>query len=421
MILPGQRIGFRSLVMAACVLIALLGRSSAQAKPKIESTPTGSAEAHLGKGYDALKEDRYEVAASEFRAALAIDPKLTLRARFPLGVALFEMHKRDEARQEFEIVGRETGDHPNVLYYLGRIDLEEGKFPSAIANFNKAMAKPPFSDTSYYLGFSYLKQGDLDSAEKWLKQAVETNPHDARMQYQLGQVYRKQGREEEATKTIALSEELRRTDNEQSSLRLECAQKLENGPRDEAHAVCDKLYDPDNSDKLTALGTIYAQHGDLDAALKPLQRAAELEPQSPQTQYNVALAYYQLNRFSDARAALSDVVVRWPDIFQLNALYGAVLSKLGEDELAYKTLQHAHQLNGQDPAVGDALFIATIMVARKRQAAKDYSEALRYYQDAAQQKPQEPEPHRGMAEIYTLTGKSALAAAEKEAAEKLAR
>jgi tetratricopeptide (TPR) repeat protein len=404
-----------------CLLIALVGESPAQSAQAPESSSAKNAEAHLGKGYEALKEDRYEVAASEFRAALAVDPKLTLRARFPLGVALFEMRKRDEARQEFETVRRETGDHPNILYYLGRVDLEEGKFPSAIANFSKAMSKPPFPDTPYYLGFAYFKQGDLDSAEKWLKQAVEANPQDARMQYQLGLVYRKQGREEEAKKTIALSEELRRTDNAQSNLRLECAQKLENAPRDEAHAVCDKLYDPENSDKLTALGTIYAQHGDLDAALKPLQRAAELEPQSPQTQYNLALAYFQLNRFSDARAALSDVVVRWPDIFQLNALYGAILSKLGEDEAAYKTLQHAHQLNGQDPAVGDALFIATIMVARKHQAAKDYPEALRFYQDAAQQKPQEPEPHRGMAEIYTLTGKSSLAASEKQTAEKLTR
>jgi tetratricopeptide (TPR) repeat protein len=420
MILPGLKTGFR-LPVFAILLIAFLGRSPAQSAQAPESSSAANAEAHLGKGYDALKEDRYEIAASEFRAALALDPKLTLRARFPLGVALFEMHQRDDARREFETVRRETGDHPNVLYYLGRIDLEEGKFPSAIANFGKALSKPPFPDTAYYLGFSYFKQGDLNSAEKWLKQAVEANPRDARMQYQLGLVYRKQGREEEAKKTIALSQELRRTDNEQSNLRLECTQKLESGPRDEVHALCDKLYDPEDSDKLTALGTIYAQHGDLDAALKPLQRAAELEPQSPQTQYNLALAYYQLNRFSDARAALSDVVVRWPDIFQLNALYGAVLSKLGEDELAYATLRHAHQLNAQDPAVGDALFISTIMVARKHQAAKDYPQALRYYQDAAQQKPQEPEPHRGMAEIYTLTGKSALAAAEKETAEKLAR
>ena len=47
--------------------------------------------------YDALRDDRYEVAAAEFRAALKLDPKLTLRARFPLAVALFEMKKPDRS------------------------------------------------------------------------------------------------------------------------------------------------------------------------------------------------------------------------------------------------------------------------------------------------------------------------------------
>ena len=36
--------------------------------------------------------------------------------------------------------------------------------------------------------------------------------------------------------------ELRRRDSEDIQLRRECAQKLDQGPREEAHAVCDRLY-----------------------------------------------------------------------------------------------------------------------------------------------------------------------------------
>ena len=75
-------------------------------------------EAHLGRGYDALKQDRFEEAAGEFRAALRLDPSLVSRARFPLAVALFDMKESNAARQEFEAVRRKLGDHPNVLYYL---------------------------------------------------------------------------------------------------------------------------------------------------------------------------------------------------------------------------------------------------------------------------------------------------------------
>jgi Flp pilus assembly protein TadD len=408
-------------VLAALTLVTFGGPSVAsQAVPAAQPAPPDSPDAHLGRAYDALREDRYEVAAAEFRAALKLDPKLTLRARFPLAVALFEMKKPDEARQEFEAVRREVGDHPNISYYLGRLDLDELHFESAIRNLNQAIATPPFPDTAYYLGFAYFKQGDLAAAEKWLKEAAQLNPLDARVQYQLGLVYRKQGREQEAKQAMALSGEQRQRDSSQSQLRLECAQKLEHAPREEAHAVCEQLYDPDDAEKLTELGTIYGQHGDVEAALKPLRRAAELAPQSPQMQYNLALAYYQLNQFEQARTPISKAVTRWPDIFQLTALYGAVLSKLGEDLPAYQALRHAHELNAQDSATANLLYLATLSLARKAQSARQYPDALRYFHEAAKLKSQEPAPHRGLADIYNLTGRAAQATTERQEADRLA-
>jgi Tfp pilus assembly protein PilF len=108
--------------MGLLVALALLQMWEPTAETQeANSAKTAAAESpdtHLGKGYDALKQDRYEEAVQEFRAALASDPSLVLRARFPLAVALFELHKPEEARREFETVRREVGDHPNVLYYL---------------------------------------------------------------------------------------------------------------------------------------------------------------------------------------------------------------------------------------------------------------------------------------------------------------
>jgi tetratricopeptide (TPR) repeat protein len=401
---------------------------SSQQSPAQSSAKGSGPEAHLGRGYDALKQDQYDVAITEFRAALKIDPTLTLRARFPLAVALFEAHKSDEARREMEIVHTEVGDHPNVLYYLGRLDLDDHNLPGAIQNLSQAAAKPPFPDTSYYLGFAYFKQGDLPAAEKWLKEAAQLNPRDARIPYQLGLVYRKLGRNEEAAKALAVSEELRKRDSSESQLRVECAQKLDKGTREEAHAVCEQLYDPDNAEKLTSLGTIYGQHGDLQAALKPLRRAAELAPQSPQMQYNLALAYYQLNQFEAARQPLESTLKRWPDLFQLNMLYGAVMAKLGDDLAAYQSLHHAHELNPEDSGTTDMLYLTSMALAQKaltqkQSAEKDrqHSDALRYLEEAAKLRPQEPEPHRRMAEIYSATGHPERATAEEREAERLSR
>ena len=213
---------------------------------------------------------------------------------------------------------------------------------------------------------------------------------------------------------------------------MECARKLDqihesggspgsnnDAQRAEAHALCDQMYDANDAAKLTALGTIYGSHGDLDAALKPLQRAAELEPESPQSQYNLALVNFQMNRFEEARAPLAKAAERWPDLFQINALYGAVLAKLGEDQAAYATLRHAHQLNPQDKATEDLLFLTTLGMGRKSQNAKEYADGLRYFQEAAKLRPQEASPHVGMAEIYGLTGRLGLAMQERREAERL--
>jgi len=411
----------RSELVLGVLLLTLAWRHPARCQEAAAPKQTDAVEAHLGRGYEALKGDNYDLAVNEFRAALALDPTMALRARFPMAVALFEARKFAEARHEFESVKNDVGEHPNISYYMGRLDLEEGNLEGAIRNLKRAAAKPPFPDTVYYLGFACFKKGNLAAAEKWLAEAGKLTPEDSRVQYQLGVVYRKEGREEDARKAMARSKELRRTEDDESKLKMECSQKLDQGPRDEARAICEQLSDPNDAKKLTALGTIYGQHGDLEGALKPLRRAAELEPQSPQMQYNLAFTYYQLGQFEAARAPLAIALKRWPDLFPLNSLYGAVLLKLGEEIPGYQALRHAHQLNPDDSSTADLLYITALGLAVKSRDTKKYTDALRYLEEAAKLHPAEAEPHRRLAEVYGLTARPAEASAEEQEAARLAK
>jgi hypothetical protein len=56
---------------AAVVLAIALAGVAGAARLK----PQDTAEAHLGKGYDALRQDRYDAAVAEFRAALRSIPR----------------------------------------------------------------------------------------------------------------------------------------------------------------------------------------------------------------------------------------------------------------------------------------------------------------------------------------------------------
>src|SRR5690242_12497711 len=84
---------------AACLLAFTIGicpAGFAQTngdKSASQSNAEDTPRAHLGAGYENLKNNRYDAAAREFRAALALDPKLLLQARFSLAVSLFELHQ----------------------------------------------------------------------------------------------------------------------------------------------------------------------------------------------------------------------------------------------------------------------------------------------------------------------------------------
>lgn len=407
-----------------CALLAIaLGTSAtagSQNRPESPARVTqDNIEAHLGAGYTDLKNDRYIEASDEFRAALALHPKLAMRARFPLAVALFESEHLDDARKEFETVRAQAGDLPSVMYYLGRLDLMEGNIVGAIRELTLAVAKPPFPDTAYYLGSAYLKKGDLTAAEHWLQTAAGSNPQDFHVQERLGALYRKEGKTVEAKKAIAQAEILRGRDAKVSSEKLECAQALESGSLADAQPICQNLYDANDSDKLTTLGTLYGQHGDYEAALEPLRRAAELDPNSPETQYNLALACFRLKRYEDARAALTGAVKQWPDLPQLSALMGVVLYRLGDDSGAYHALGHAHDLSPQDPASAGFLYEVSLVLAEKTAATKDYASSLLYLGTAAGLRPDDPEPHRRMAEAYQLDGQPERASAELQEANRL--
>lgn len=424
-LLPTSRQWTMRVFIASVVALMLSAPRASWAQntiqPRVGTTAAGhdGTEAHLGRGYAALKNDRFDEAAREFQAALELDSTLLLRARFPLAMALFELHQPEEARREFEIVRREVGDHPNVMYYLGRLDLSEEKFDEAIQKLTKASAKPPFPDTYYYLGCAYLKHGDKASAEKWLHEAAALDAQDSRVQYQLGVLYRSSGRPDQAQTAFSRSEVLRQREAENGRLGMACNQKLDQGSLEAARSVCEQLFDLSDPQKLAALGTIYGQHGFYEEATKPLRLAADLSSNSPQMQYNLALAYFRQKRYEEARVALAKAVKQWPDLFELDALYGAVLYRLGEQDTAYAVLNHAHELDPQNTESTDLLYRVSMLLARQNLANKKFTLAVRYLGEAAQLRQTESEPHRLMAEIFSVTGEPERAQAERGEAERL--
>ena len=390
-------------------------REQAQQDNAVRDTP----ELHLARGHDDLKYNRYHAAALEFRAALALDPSLVVRARFPLAVALFNLQDRDNARKEFEAVRSQTGDGPNVMYYLGRLDLMEGKVDEAIRKLTIAASDPPFPDTPYYLGFAYFKKRDLTDAEQWLRKAAKLAPRDYRVQQRLALLYQAAGRKEEAEKAFAESSELHKHDVQATEEALACGHSLDTQPLDQSRPTCEKLFDPEDVSKLVTLGTLYGEHRYYAEALDAFRRASELEPDSYEMQYNLGLTYFRLKRYAEARAPLEKAVVLRPDMFEMNAPLGATLYALGDDPAAYRVLSHAHELNPQNAEVAGFLFKVALSLAQSSVRKQDYAGAVGYLRKAADLHPEDPETHLRLADAYSLLGDPSKAEAEREQARRL--
>jgi tetratricopeptide (TPR) repeat protein len=400
--------------------IWLLSASPGDFQEKSGASVPNTVAAHLGKGYDLIKDERYGEAAVEFQAVLALDPT-HVRARYQLAVCWFAMLELQKARIEFERVRKESGEDAQVVYYLGRIDLMEGNTESSVRRLRRIASRPPFGDTAYYLGSAYLQKGNLPEAEKWLQAALVADERDFRIHDHLARVYQKQGRHAKAEDEYRLSSQLRASVDVASSVAVACGHELDTRGLIDARETCRRLLDPRDPDKLTTLGLLYGRHGFFEEALEPLEQAARLDPDSSEIQHDLGLTYFRLRRFKEARAPLEKAVELRPDFFGSSALLGATLFTLGEYELSYAALRHAHELDPQDQDTAGLFFNDAVLLAQSEFKLKQYEKCLAYLKAAAELRSEDPEIHLRLADVYGLLGRQSEADREREDASRLGK
>ncbi len=128
---------------------------------QLASKPEEKFDVHFLRGTLLERQERLNEAESEFRAALAIDPK-----------------------------------NPNALNYLGYMLADHDmKLDEALGMIQKAVELDP-QNYAYLdsLGWAYFKVGKYNLAEEDLRKAVERNSTDATVHDHLGELYEKTGR-----------------------------------------------------------------------------------------------------------------------------------------------------------------------------------------------------------------------------------
>lgn len=396
----GRPVAWRAAVFAVGSLALMRAGSIAAAGP-YHAGPQHLAEAYMGKGYEELQQERYLEAVADFQKALQENPDLA-RAQYQLGVCLFAVGRFDSARKQFKMLASRLSDDPPVNYYLGRLDLVQGNSRSAVRRLSAIAAAAPFADTDYYLGSAYLESGDLKNAEYWLKNALRADPKDFRVPDHLARVYQREKRPQQAELEYRISARLHQYYDERSAEAMRCAEALDSTPIQRARTTCKALASLSDPDMLTLLGMLYGKHGDYTDALPPLARAAGIDPDAWEIQHNLGLTYFRLKRYPDAVVHLQKAVSMRPDYFGSNALLGASLYTLHQDNQAFHVLTHAHQLNPSDRDTALLLVNESLTLAGAAYHARDYVACIRYLHVASSLRPGDPQIRRRLNEVERL-------------------
>jgi tetratricopeptide (TPR) repeat protein len=187
---------------------------------QLESTMGESAALHMLFGRAYLITKLPQQAIPEFRKAIQLDPKYPRSHGF-LGYAYLEHYQEEgypQAREEFEKEVKLHPDEYQVQELLGIANVNLRDFPAAeAALLHAARLQPREASVYLYLGETYAATNRIKAAVEVLEKYVSLvgNPDEdkqrevSRAYYLLGQNLRRLGREEDARKALARSQQIR--------------------------------------------------------------------------------------------------------------------------------------------------------------------------------------------------------------------
>jgi tetratricopeptide (TPR) repeat protein len=317
-----------------------------------------------------------EEAILEFQAELKLAPQDPL-ANLELGMALLELQRPEEALPALEITVRSQPPRASTLYYLGRSQLGVNRPAEAVASLKRALELiekegPPTLEQlraiHNQLGQALRQVGDTEQAavhfaegerltaegtvavrEKWARQVAGAPDPEAEVRPGLPVI--------EASPLAALPE----------SERLELEQRVK--------AALARTY--------FNLGVMQAQRGRFAGAGDQFEQAVGVDPEFPQVQSSLGIAYFNARQFGKATAPLGKALAANPGD-------AGVRRMLAMAWLNTREYAKAAELFGQDPEIGKdaslqfAYGLALAKGGRAPQAQEVFSRLLTTHGDSTE-------------------------------------
>lgn len=214
------------------------------------------------------------------------------------------------ARAEFDKLvesSKENDVKSFALVYLGIIADEEGKFNQAIDDFRRAVKYFPKNYYAHYnMAMSYKHKGDYKEAREELEIARKINPDSSDIATLKGELDFETGNYEGSEET--LKELADSSKDSKAYYNLGLVYKKE-GKYAEAKSVFLKAVEAEGSSEsvylsLVELGKLFASQQDYDNAELYMMKALKLKPENAKQAYNLAVIQYSAGKSPEAKKSL---------------------------------------------------------------------------------------------------------------------
>jgi predicted O-linked N-acetylglucosamine transferase (SPINDLY family) len=303
------------------------------------------AEAYNNLG-NALRElGNFHDAELAFQQAISIKPDLVY-AYFNLASMQMEHNRLDDAAFNFSKSFEIKPDFFEAMSSFADILLKQGKYVEAIQCYEKFLSVIPDSALTFYnLGVAYKHCHDLAKAIDCYQNAITLNPSFAEAYCNMGNILFEQKKLTDSMncyrKTLEINPGYYNAYYGLGIL-LEEQNKL-----DEALDCYRKVISlqPDHADAYGNLGNILVTHGKLDEAICSYQKALELQPLSVSSWVNLGNIFKGKGILEEALACYQKALEFEPGLVEAHINLGNVLKDQGHLDAAIDSYQKALILN----------------------------------------------------------------------------
>jgi predicted O-linked N-acetylglucosamine transferase (SPINDLY family) len=300
----------------------------------------------------------------------------TTAEAFKVAFSHHQAGKLREAEAIYRRILEREPDHVDAMHLLGLVAYQVGRYDMAIQLIGRAATLADHRAVLHgNLGEAYRSAGQLVSAQRHLRRALQLDPGLPDAHNSLGNVLRAEGRLEEATvafrQAIKLKPTFPEAHNNLATV-LHAQGDVDGAIAQYQHALRLK---PDYAEAHYNLGAACREQEKLEEAIQCFRQALAIDPAHEDARIGLGSVYQTVRQFDKAETCFRAVLQLKPDSAQGYLSLGALNKEIGRHDDARESFLRAIQL---DPQSAEAHF----HLASLHHVQKDWPAAAREYQAA---------------------------------------